>query len=96
MINSLVILNTTYAKGQLTELGEQIVAARSGSVAANRTSELLTAASMGFWWGDLREGDHLGDPGIDGMIILEWIFKRWYRAWTGLSWLRIRTGGGFL
>jgi hypothetical protein len=18
----------------------------------------------GFWWGDLREGDHLGDPGV--------------------------------
>jgi hypothetical protein len=23
----------------------------------------------GFWWGDLREGDHLGEPGIDGRII---------------------------
>jgi hypothetical protein len=29
----------------------------------------------GFLWGDLREGDHLGDPGVDGRIILEWIFK---------------------
>jgi hypothetical protein len=24
----------------------------------------------GFWWGNLREGDLLGDPGIDGRIIL--------------------------
>jgi hypothetical protein len=35
------------------------------------------AMHTGFWWGDMREGDHLGDPGVDGRIILEWIFKRW-------------------
>jgi hypothetical protein len=31
----------------------------------------------GFWWGDLREGDHLGDPGVERRKILKWIFKQW-------------------
>jgi len=50
-----------------------------------------------FWWGNLRERDRLGDPGLDVRIILRWIFRKWdVGVWTGLSWLRIRTGGGHL
>jgi hypothetical protein len=39
----------------------------------------------------------LGNPGIDGRIILKWTFGKWFlRVWTGLGWLRIWTGGGHL
>jgi hypothetical protein len=51
----------------------------------------------GFWWGNLRERDHLRDPGVNGRIILRWIFRKWdFGVWTGSSWLRIGAGGGHL
>jgi len=31
----------------------------------------------GFWWGSLGERDHWGGPGVDGRIILKWIFRKW-------------------
>ena len=34
----------------------------------------------GFWWGNLRERD----PGIDGKIILRWIFMEWGGGGTDL------------
>ena len=49
------------------------------------------------WWGNRREGDHSGDLGIDGWIILGWISRRWdVGIWTGLTRPRIETGGGRL
>jgi len=39
----------------------------------------------------------LGDPDIDGRIILRCIFREWdVGVWTGLIWLRIGTVGGHL
>jgi hypothetical protein len=29
-----------------------------------------------FWWENLRERYHWGDPGVDGRIILRWIFRK--------------------
>jgi hypothetical protein len=39
----------------------------------NRKGEVRT----GFWWGNLKKGDYLKDTGVDGRIILKWIFEKW-------------------
>jgi hypothetical protein len=48
--------------------------------------------------GGKSEGrNHLEDPGVDGRIILRWIFRKWnVGVWTGSSWLRTGIGGGEL
>jgi hypothetical protein len=58
---------------------------------------LIFRNCQSIWWGNLREIDHLENPGIDGRIILRWIFRKWdAEAWTASIWLRIGTGGGNL
>ena len=48
-------------------------------------------------WACGAYGNHWGDLGVDGRIILGWISRRWYVGiWTGEGWPRIETGGGRL
>jgi hypothetical protein len=45
-------------------------------------------ACVEFWWGNLRDRDHWGDPGVDGRITLGWIFRKWDVGgmdWMGLA-----------
>jgi hypothetical protein len=44
----------------------------AGHVARMGKREMHT----GYWCQDLREGDLLGDPGVDGRILLKWILKK--------------------
>ena len=44
--------------------------------------------------GNLTARDHLEDRGIEGRIILSWIFRKWnVRAWAGLIWFKVGTRG---
>jgi len=52
-----------------------------GRVACMGRGEVHT----GFWWGNLRERGHLDDSGVDGTIILRWIFRKWDVEWNELD-----------
>ena len=39
-----------------------------------------------FWWGNLREIDHLEDTDVDGRIMFRWILGKW--DWGGgMDWI---------
>jgi len=40
-----------------------------------------------FWCGNLKERGHLQDPGVDGRIILRWIFRQWDGG--GMDWIDV-------
>jgi hypothetical protein len=52
---------------------------------------------LGVGRGDLRERDKLEDLGLEGRMILKWMFMKCVgAAWTALLWLRMGTSGGRL
>jgi len=51
----------------------------------------------GVWWLNLKERDHLEEPGVDGRKTARWIFRKWdVGAWTGSIGFRKGTGVGHL
>jgi len=52
--------------------------------------------NTGFWWGDLREKDHLEDLCVGGRIILNENLRCERGPHNELIWLRIGTGGWHL
>jgi hypothetical protein len=70
---------------------------KSGMRWAGHVARMGEEVYTGFWWGNLRERDHLQDPGVDGRIIIRWFVRKWdVGVWTGSRCLRIWTGGGLL
>jgi len=53
---------------------------RVGHAACMGSTEVHTS----FWWRNLMERDHLEEPGVDGRIILRWIFRKWE---GGMNWI---------
>jgi hypothetical protein len=44
----------------------------AGNVAGMGRAEVY----IGFWKGNLRQRDHLEDPGVHWRIILRWVFRK--------------------
>jgi hypothetical protein len=65
-------LNDLYSSPTIVRVIKSRRTRWAGHVARMGRGEACTA----FCWGNLSERDQWGDPGIDGRIILRWIFKK--------------------
>ena len=57
-----------------------------------RQAGYVAVWGKGVWWGDLRQRDHLEDPGIDRGITLTRIFKK---CCGGMDWIDLAQDRGF-
>jgi len=86
-------LNDIYSLPNIVRVIKSLIMRWAGHVA--RVGE--RRGVYGVLVGNPEEKDHLENLGVDGRIILRWIFrKRDVGAWIGSIWFRIRTGGGNL
>jgi hypothetical protein len=42
--------------------------------------------NSGFWWGNLREREHLGDTGVEGRILLKRTFHKLFGIVEWINW----------
>ena len=86
-------LNDLYSLPNIVRMTKSRRMRWAGHAARWRRREAYT----GFWWGKLRERYHLEDAGVDGRIILRWIFRKWdVVVLTGSSCLRVDRVVGLL
>jgi len=67
-------------------------------VGLNQVKDLTQCETCGCHSGFYEtERNHLEDRGVDGRIILNWVFRNIdVREWIGSRWFRIGRGGGHL
>ena len=76
---TLSVLLTTYY------LGDQIKNIGMGSE-CSMFGEEEGEVHTGFWWGNLKERDHLEHLGLIGRIILKWAFQKYF---GGVKWIYV-------
>ena len=74
-------LNDLYSLPNIVWLIKSRIMRWSGHVARTGDSRGVYRILVG----NLRERDQLGDLGLDGRIILRWIFRKWYVG--GMDWI---------
>ena len=65
-------LNDLYSSPNVVQVTKSSRMRWARHVARKGRGEVCT----GFWLGNLKERDHLGEPGLDGWIILRWILGK--------------------